>query len=32
MALKLVVALGTSAEVWMGLQMDYDLDMAREKY
>ena len=30
MALRLAQALGTSAEVWLGLQMDYDLDMAKD--
>ena len=26
-ALRLLIALGTSAEFWMGLQSDYDLEM-----
>jgi addiction module HigA family antidote len=30
-ALRLGFALGTSAEVWLGLQMDYDLDVASDK-
>jgi antitoxin HigA-1 len=30
-ALRLGAALGTSAEVWLGLQMDYDLDVASDK-
>ena len=29
-ALRLARALGTSAQVWMGLQAQYDLDVARE--
>jgi len=29
-ALRLSLALGTSAEFWMGLQSDYDLEMALE--
>ena len=31
-AMRLGVALGTSAEVWMGLQMDYDLDTAQDQF
>ena len=31
-AMRLGVALGTSAEVWMGLQMDYDLDSAQDRF
>lgn len=30
-ALRLGVALGTSPDVWLGLQMDYDLDVASDK-
>jgi antitoxin HigA-1 len=30
-AIRLGIALGTSAEVWLGLQMDYDLDVANDK-
>jgi addiction module HigA family antidote len=30
-ALRLGLALGTSPEVWLGLQMDYDLDIAQDK-
>jgi antitoxin HigA-1 len=29
-ALRLSIALNTSAEFWMGLQSDYDLEMARD--
>ena len=31
-ALRLARALGTSAQVWMGLQAQYDLDVAQEAY
>jgi addiction module HigA family antidote len=31
MALRLEAALGTSPEMWMGLQADYDLWKARQK-
>ena len=31
-AMRLGVALGTSAEVWMGLQMDFDLDVAQDQF
>ena len=30
-ALRLSQYFGTSAELWMGLQMQYDLDTARQK-
>jgi addiction module HigA family antidote len=29
-ALRLALALGTTAEFWMGLQSDYDLEMAQD--
>ncbi len=31
-ALRLARYFGTSAEVWMGLQADYDLQMERDKH
>ncbi len=31
MALRLAKAFGSSAEVWLGLQMDYDLAQAQKK-
>jgi len=31
MALRLARYFGTSAELWLGLQQDYELDVAREK-
>jgi addiction module HigA family antidote len=31
-ALRLGQALGTSAELWLGLQMDYDLRKAEQEY
>lgn len=31
MALRLARAFGSSAEMWLGLQMDYDLDQAQKK-
>jgi addiction module HigA family antidote len=31
-ALRLGQALGTSAELWLGLQMEYDLRKAGQKY
>lgn len=31
-AMRLGIALGTSASVWLGLQMDYDLDVAEDLY
>ena len=31
MALRLARAFGSSAEVWLGLQMDYDLAQAQKK-
>ncbi len=31
MALRLASAFGSSAEVWLGLQMDYDLAQAQKK-
>jgi plasmid maintenance system antidote protein VapI len=30
MALRLARYFGTSAELWLGLQLDYELDMARD--
>ena len=30
MALRLARYFGTSAELWLGLQMDYELDLARD--
>ncbi len=30
-ALRLAAALGTSAEFWLGLQTDYDLEEARRR-
>jgi plasmid maintenance system antidote protein VapI len=30
MALRLVRYFGTSPELWLGLQLDYELDMARD--
>ena len=30
MALRLARYFGTSAELWLGLQMDYELDVARD--
>jgi addiction module HigA family antidote len=31
-AMRLAAALGTTAEFWMGLQTDYDLELARELF
>jgi addiction module HigA family antidote len=31
-AMRLGIALGTSAEVWLGLQMDYDLEVAQDQF
>lgn len=31
-ALRLAAALGTTAEFWLGLQQEYDLDCARELF
>jgi plasmid maintenance system antidote protein VapI len=31
MALRLARCFGTSPELWLGLEQDYELDVAREK-
>lgn len=32
MALRLARYFGTSAEMWLGLQQDYELDLARDRF